>query len=97
MATKKSPPKKTTAAKTQEDTFTVTLTLGEQVFTAEASDPTEAILALKPPKIVTKGVFTLQHNGLTSSLMKQAGMTRRFLSNKMSAFILGRNLQILLK
>lgn len=78
-----------------EDTpasYRITLTLGDKVYTSSASDVTDAILALKPEKISTRAVVSLDHDSKHSEFLRTVPQIRRVFTNRLSALILGRNL-----
>jgi hypothetical protein len=89
-------PKKS-SKKAEEPQYNMNLVMGTQKYHAHSNDVTEAILALKPEKITTRALFTLEYNGKTSSFIRNVGRTRRIFSNNLTARILGRNLVMRLK
>lgn len=78
-------------------TYTMLLTIGNDTYTASSDDVTEAILGLKPAKISSKTVFTLEHNGERSQVMKSVAKTKMTLANRLAATLLGRYLVMRLK
>lgn len=79
------------------DMYSVTLSLGDRTYKAYGTTAHEALLSLKPEKISSKAVFTLEYNGKTAAFSKNVFMTRRILTNNMSALVFGRNLMMRLK
>lgn len=98
MAAKKTPktfdPKK---LKDIKPTYTVSLTVGDKTYTASSDDIAEAILALKPTKITSRTVFTLDYLGKTGTLMRPIGRAKRILANRLTAELTGRALLMMLK
>lgn len=78
-------------------TYTVSLKYGDKTFTESSDDLTEAILALKPGRVNNRVVFTLEHDGKKSEVMKTVFVTRRVLANRLAATLLGRYLVMRLR
>ena len=97
---KKTRPEKTFDPKRLPDikpTYTVSLTIGEDTYEASSDDITEAILGLKPSKISNRVLFSLEHDGMKSKVMRTVPACRRIISNRMTALLTGRALLMLLK
>lgn len=77
--------------------YTVSLTIGSDTYSASADDITEAILALKPEKINNRTVFTLVYDGKKSSLMRSVAQCKRIIAHRLTANITGRALLMLLR
>lgn len=77
--------------------YKATLQIGSETFEASAGDATEAILNLKPDRIMSRAVFTLEHDGKTSSFMKTVGRARMVFHSRLNATILARNLKLRLR
>jgi hypothetical protein len=73
------------------------MAMGGQSFIAEADTALDALLLLHPDKISAKSIFTLEHDGKTSSLSRRVAWTRYTLNSKAVAFHLAKNLSALLK
>ncbi len=86
-----------TTIKTKNKEYKITAVIGNEVYTAASEDIAEAILSLKPRKISSRVKFTLDYDGKTSSLLKNVLFARKYLTNRFSAMIFGRNLITLLK
>lgn len=78
-------------------TYTVKLDVGNDSYTATSDDLTAAILALQPTKVNYRGLFTLEHNGMTSTMKRTVPRTRLAVRRPLAARYLGRTLLMLLK
>lgn len=103
MPSQKLPPKRPRAPRkaapsvAQSKLYRITLQVGDLYYHTAAESALDALLQLQPDKISAKCVFTLEYDGMVSSLSRRVGWARASLRNKYVAYYLARNLVALLK
>ncbi len=76
----------------EADVFHLTLKMGEYLFTASSPVLADAFLALKPPKIFAKAVFTAEKDGKQVVRTANAPLARKVIVNKLAAQIFAKGM-----